>query len=405
MAAPPLHTLQAECEAELHRLVAWWTRHIVRPEGGYHGKILLDGQPDMTAPVSAILGARLLWFFSAAAQITGYVACRAQADRAADWFHDRFLDPAYGGLLWSVMPNGEVHDGRKHAYAQAFGLYAFAMHYRLSGAASSRAAALSLFRTLETHYRDPVQGGYREAFARDFSPIPDHRLSEKEPASPKTMNTHLHVLEAFTELARSDRSADILAALEHALTIFLDHIVHTDQRSLAMFLTDDWQDESRAISFGHDIEASWLICEAADVLGDEPLRARAQAAAIALADAVLTGGTGPEGQVHDEREHSEGHIDRSSVWWIQAEALVGFLNAFERSADERFADAALRCWSFIRTCIIDPEGEWRSNGTPDGHMDAWWAGPWKACYHNGRAMMETAHRVRRLAAAPLNTGG
>ncbi|MEZ5946212.1 MAG: AGE family epimerase/isomerase [Hyphomonas sp.] len=385
--------LRMECAAELDRIGRWWGCHAERAEGGYHGKVFLDGTPDPAEPVSAILIARILWFFSTLSLFPGKESYRAHADRAAAWFLNVFVDPGHGGVVWSTTPSGEIQDGRKHAYAQAFGLYALAMHHRMSRCRKSLSAAQQIAHLLDERFRDPVHGGYREALSRDWSPLADHRLSEKEPASPKTMNTHLHIVEAFTELARSDRSEPVLAHLRHALGIFLDKIVSPDRETLAMFLTDDWIDESTATSFGHEIEASWLICEAADVLGEDELKVRARSAAIGLAESVLEHGTGQLGQVYDERRKVDGRIECSSVWWVQAEALVGFTNAYEITGDVKYADAALKCWAFIKGHIIAPEGEWRSNALSDGPIEPWWAGPWKACYHNGRAMMEVIRRI------------
>ncbi len=396
--AASLRAMADELTAELARISGWWTRHIVRPEGGYYGLVHLNGTPDKEAPLSCVLMTRILWFFSAAAHETGAPELRLQADRARDYFCTHFIDRAHGGVIWSVHPDGSAENGRKQAYAQAFAIYALAMHHRMSGDAGSLSEALAIFKALESHFTDLNLAGYWEAFQADWSEIDDIRLSEKDAFAPKTMNTHLHIMEAYTELIRSAPSAEVKAASHDILSLFLERIVYPDQSRLRLFLGNDWQDESEWVSYGHDIEASWLIWEAAEALGDVSLMGKARMSALGLAASVLEHGTGPQGEVFDARRLSDGHLDTSRIWWIQAEALVGYLNAFHLSGDELYAQAAMHNWAFIKAHVIDRNGEWRSNSTLDEAVDPWWAGPWKGCYHNGRAMMESV-RLIRLALA------
>ncbi|MCA8902596.1 MAG: AGE family epimerase/isomerase [Hyphomonas sp.] len=388
--------IKAECDSELHRIADWWLTHIQRAEGGYHGQIGLDGQPDPSVPVSGVLMTRILWFFSAAAETTGREDLLTAANRAADWLQTVFVDRNHGGIVWASTPEGQIANGRKQAYGQAFGVYALARHARTTGAETSLRTAMSIFEHMEHHFRVPALGGYGEAYARDWSPIDDIRLSEKDAFSPKTMNTHLHILEAYAELLRATGLDAVRGALEHLLDVFLERIVHPSGTHLQLFLSEDWQDESAAVSFGHDIEAAWLLHDAAAALGNVSLQVRINAACLALSRAVLTSGTGSDGGVYNERHIADGRIDTSRIWWVQAEALVGFLDACVLSRDADFARAALNTWSLIKATIIAPEGEWRSNSMLDGTCDAWWAGPWKACYHNGRAMIEASRLVSLL---------
>ena len=394
-----LRKMRAECAAELARLAEWWQRKLPRAEGGYHGGITPAGTPDPDMPVSVILMTRLLWFYSAAAGFLQNEGMHKAADRAADWLHAAFLDAEHGGVVWSGSPAGDLVDGRKHAYAQGFAIYALSRHYRETGDARSLDTAKHVFRDLEARFRDEVHGGYREAFGRDWQPLEDFRLSEKEGFAPKTMNTHLHILEAYTELARSWRDEAVLSALRHCLDIHLDRILDTEHWRLRLFLQDDWKDVSEAVSFGHDIEASWLLWDAADLLGDTALTERLRPVAVVLAEAVRGAGMGPDGGVFNERRLADGALDTDRIWWVQAEAIAGFLNAYALSGRAEFAEAALAVWDFTRAHIIDPVGEWRWYSSLDDRPEVYWASAWKACYHNGRAMMEAIRRIDALTGA------
>ena len=291
---------------------------------------------------------------------------------------------------------GAVENGRKQAYAQAFAIYGLGAHHRLTGDEASLNAATALFGILETRFHDPVHGGYWEAFSQDWSPIADMRLSDKDSNTPKTMNTHLHIMEAYTELYRARPTPAVEKALRDAVRLHLDRIVAPGGRHLRLFLSADWRDLSRTLSFGHDIEASWLLFDAAAALGDEALMERAARVSIALAQAVLDNGVGGRGEVFNEKNLATGAIDPTRIWWVQAEAMVGFMNAFELTGDRRFADALCKCWRFIDRHVIDRAGEWRGVSDLEDTPEPCWAGPWKACYHNGRAMLEMLARLHRL---------
>ena len=392
-----LHELAAEFEVELHRIAAWWLTHAVdHNAGGYHGEIDLQGNPIHDTPRSVILISRILWFFSAAALRTGEARYAQQAMRARDYLLSTFIDPRHGGVYWAADRDGAVKSSRKQAYAQAFAIYGLAACRRLTGDEASLEAATALFGVLETRFYDPVHGGYWEAFSRDWSPIVDMRLSDKDSNTPKTMNTHLHIMEAYTELYRAHPTPAVGKALRHSVQLHLDRIVAPDAWRLRLFLSADWEDLSETLSFGHDIEASWLLFDAATALGDEALMKRAAAASIALARAVLEGGVGDRGEVFNEKNLATGTVNRTRIWWVQAEALVGFMNAFELTGDSDFADAVRMSWRFIDRHVIDRDGEWRGVSDLDETAEPFWAGPWKACYHNGRAMLELRTRLRRL---------
>ncbi|MEQ8301015.1 MAG: AGE family epimerase/isomerase [Hyphomonas sp.] len=392
-----LRGLVPRASRELVRVADWWLDHSVdHASGGYFGQVGLDGLPVAGVPLSAVLMSRILWFFSEVSRHTGDSRYLAESRRAKAYFESSFVDPVHGGIVWQVDHEGRTVDARKQGYAQAFAIYALAAHYRATRDESALRLACDLFHCVETRFGDVGFGGYWEAFAQDWTPIADVRLSEKDDHAPKTMNTHLHILEAYSELYAAYKTPKIAAALRHCIEIHLDRIVTPDHGNLRLFLMDDWTDQSREMSFGHNIEASWLIHRGAIVLGDERIVGKARSVALSLAESVLTEAMGPHGEVYNARDIATGVTDEARIWWIQAEAVVGFLNAFEISSDPRFVRAAIASWEFIEKEIIDPHGEWRSHSRLDTELDPWWAGPWKGCYHNGRAMIEMTKRISRL---------
>ncbi len=399
-AATDIDAVAAEIERELREIAAWWSAHAVdREHGGFHGEIDADDTPVPGAGKGIVLNARILWFFSAAGAHLRDPALLRLADRALDYLERHFIDPVHGGVYWELDAEGRPLDTKKQGYAQAFAIYALCAHYRATGRAASIARAHALFALIEAHYLDKELGGYVEAFTADWSPIADMRLSEVDANFPKTMNTHLHILEAYTALHAAAPTAATAQALRRCIDLMLDRFLDPATHHLRLFFESDWTDRSQAVSFGHDIEASWLLWEACEALGDAALSARAAPTLVAMASACLGEAQGPDGGLYNER-HRDGKIDKSRIWWVQAEALVGFLNAHELSGDPAFFDAFAKVWSFVRRHHRESSGEWRwwSSLDPVAANRSYKAGFWKGPYHNGRSMIEAGDRLKRLAA-------
>jgi mannobiose 2-epimerase len=391
-----LHSLAPEFDTEMERIAAWWLAHAVdNDNGGYFGEVDLSGAPIHETPRSVILIARILWFFSAAAKHGQNQFFDQQAERACDYLLSAFIDSDNGGVFWAVDREGRACNTRKQAYAQAFAIYGLAAFHRLTEDAKAIDTAYSLFGLLEKRFHDHAYGGYWEAFSGNWSPIADMRLSDKDNNTPKSMNTHLHIMEAYAELYRARPNAALKAALRRIVELHLDRIMTPCGQRLRLFFSREWEELSHTVSFGHDIEAAWLLCDAAETLGEAALTERARRAAVSLAEEVLRSAVGGRGDVFYEKDLSTGRVERARVWWVQAEAMVGFMNAFELTKDKRFADAVRASWSFIRRHVIAPDGEWRGLSDIDKNVEPRWAGPWKACYHNGRSMIEMSVRVRR----------
>ena len=390
-----------EIERELtDNILSFWMLHAPDEEhGGFRGEI----RPDLTvvrgAPKSLVLNARMLWTFASAYRVCGDPAYLRMAERAWEELTARFADERHGGLYWMLDGEGRPLAEKKQVYGQAFAIYAFAEYHRATGQEEALKRAIELFRLLERYGYDPVHGGYVEALARDWSPTDDLSLSGKDLNEKKSMNTHLHVLEAYTNLLRVWPSDELRDKLRELMEVTLAHIVDANTGHFRLFFDEAWRVKSDDISFGHDIEGSWLLTEAAETLGDRELMERVRPVAIRMAEATLCEGVDVDGGIRNEA-NPQGLTDPGKDWWPQAEAVVGFFNAFELTGDIRFLDASRNAWTFIQRFLVDREhGEWfwgvHPDGTPDRQKPK--VGAWKCPYHNARACFEMKERLTREA--------
>jgi mannobiose 2-epimerase len=292
---------------------------------------------------------------------------------------------------------GRPLDTTKHTYGQAFAIYGLAADYLATGHARLLERAIEVYRLLEAHTRDREYGGYFEARHRDWSPAPELRVDETSLPVVKSMNVHLHMMEAYATLLRAWDDPQVRLRLVALVDIQRRRILNPQTGHLYLWFDRQWRPLSPRTSYGHDIEASWLLVEAAEALGDSGLLAQAREAALQMAYATLEQGVDADGGLFSEG-NPEGVTDRNKVWWPQAEAVVGFLNAYQLNGDPRFLDASLASWSFIQEHIVDREhGEWFWGIDEAGRpLDREKAGPWKAAYHNGRTCLEVMARVPKL---------
>ncbi len=399
-----LTSLRAEVKDELvERLLPYWMGHAVDKEhGGFVGLVLPDGTVFRDASKGCILNARILWTFSAAYAALGGDHVLAMANRAADYFTAHFVDAEHGGVFWSVDASGARDDDRKHVYAQAFAIYALAEHHRATGSDASLGAAIDIFELVEESAYDHVFGGYEEAFNRQWFVLDDSRLGPDDVDAAKSMNTHLHLLEAYTTLLRIWPNPLLQQRLKELVELFTNTIVDDEASSAQQFFDSDWTPVENMVSYGHDIETSWLVLDAADVLGDSELRERVKEMSLGLASAVLDDGCDEEhGGLFDGTD-ARGVLDTDKEWWPQAEAIVGFVNAFTESGKEEYLDAACATWSFVRRYVRDLEGgEWyrRVSQTGEVRPGQEKVGPWKGPYHNVRMCLEIMARVDRAMAS------
>lgn len=387
-----LHEWEQEYAAILH----WWASYLPDQQHGFHGEVNLNNEPVPDADRGLVLYSRILWTFSTAIQ-NGYKdPFTALAADAFQYLRNCFQDTIHGGYYWSVTAKGVPNETHKQLYGQAFALYAFAAYHAATGNKEVLVAAIDLFKLLEMHGLDPVSEGYWEARTASWQPLPGNRLSDKDPVVDKSMNTHLHILEAYTSLYAVWPDPDLQQSIRSLLRIFQTHIIDPFSNSLHVYLAADWKPLSTHRSFGHDIEASWLLYEAATVLND-PLVVKQQAAcSVQMARAAIIG-LDADGGMWNEFDPRTNHVDREKHWWPQAECIPGFLNAYQISGDTSFLNHALDAWNFIKNSIRHPTGEWIWGLDQQG---AWIpeskAGFWKCPYHNSRAMMEGIHRLKLI---------
>lgn len=392
---------EARVLLEANILSFWQERMVDYQQGGFYGRI--DGynvlHPD--AEKGAVLNARILWTFSAAARVLHNTPCRFLAARAYDYLMQRFIDREQGGVYWSLNADGTPLDTKKQTYAIAFAIYGLAEYYRATQDSEALLTAIRLFDDIETHafHVSPLEGeseggGYVEALTRDWQPIADMRLSEKDENGVFTMNTHLHVLEAYTNLYRVLKNVqrdDVQGTKERVerqlrtlIDIFANHIFDPATGHLMLFFDEKWQPSNTHTSPGHDIEAAWLLHEALEVFGDEELLNQTLPVIHSLAQAAEEG-------IMDEKE-----------WWCYAEAVVGYLDQWKLYQKEKTIESNINlelaeaAFHYIQAYLIDREnGEWfwslLPDGTPDYTHDK--AGFWKCPYHNSRMCIELIERL------------
>ena len=401
----------------------WMEKMTDSGRGGFYGRI--DGGDTLhaDAPKGAILNARILWTFSAAYRILRRPEYLDTATRAKRYIIDRFYDNDFGGVYWSLDADGNPLDTKKQIYAQGFAIYGLSEYARATGDDEALDYAIRLFCLIEEHSFDRGRNGYVEAFMRDWSVIGDMRLSDKDENASKTMNTHLHILEPYANLYRVWKDARLERQLRNMIGLFTDKIMNRETSHLDLFFDDDWHTRGDIVSYGHDIEASWLIHEAALVLGDKALLKEIEPVIVNIARAADEG-LNPDGSLiyeqtsgqADERTSRQGtdgeptggqgeapcqlvtctsSTDKELHWWVQAENVVGHVNLYQYFGDEAALDTAVKCWQFIKNCLVDREhGEWHWSLMPDGTVNRRddKAGFWKCPYHNGRMCMEIIER-------------
>ncbi|MFO7617029.1 MAG: AGE family epimerase/isomerase [Bacteroidales bacterium] len=391
-------------------ILPWWVKYAVKPDGsGFYGAADRRGNP-VEANLSCVLTARILWTYSAAARMLDDPTWQPMADLAYKVLQEQFLDTVYGGYFMEVKPDGTPANDIKHTYAQAFVIYALAKYYELNGRADVLGRMTGFFDQLERVAKDSAHPGYIEAFTRDWEPFGVNRMADNN--EPRSMNTHLHVLEAWSALFKVWPDQLVGKRLRELLELFLTKIIRPTGH-LGIFFDLDFNEAASSkgtCSFGHDIEASWLLIEAADTLGDAGIRERMKKVCIRMADAVAREGVDQDGGLFLESTRYGSHLRTNKHWWPQAENLVGFLNAFELTGETKYWEIVKKAWHFIDHHVIDHEyGEWFTKVNrlgvpfleepPDDpspyYRNDWKIDPWKCPYHNGRAMMELVEIVSR----------
>ncbi len=419
-------TLKSEMQDVLQNniLPFWINRMTDHENGGFYGRI--DGHEVLhpEAEKGAILNARILWSFSAAYRVLGNPEYLEMATRAEQYLIDHFIDPEYGGVYWSLDCKGQPLDTKKQFYAIGFAIYGLSEYVRATGDREALDYALQLYECIEEHAFDHEHNGYIEACTREWGEIADMRLSELDANYPKSQNTHLHIIEPYTNLYRClcelndaqscnyvpslgavlpvdvavpfEMVSRIKASLRNLINIFTDRILNPETHHLDLFFDMDWtRGAGHLESYGHDIECSWLMHEAALVLGDKDVLRRVEPVVRMVAKASEKG-LRPDGSMIHEANLDTGHVDDDLHWWVQAENVVGWYNIYQHFGDKDALEKAVKCWEYIKTQLVDwDNGEWHWSRHPDGTLNLTddKAGFWKCPYHNSRMCLELIERI------------
>ena len=407
-----------------NNILRFWLDQMMDYEhGGFYGR--MDGNCELhkDAEKGAILNARILWAFSAAFRVLKHPEYLEAATRAKDYIIEHFIDQEYGGVYWSVDCEGNPLDTKKQFYAIGFMIYGLTEYARATGDREALDYALDLYDCIEEHAFDREHNGYIEACTREWGRIEDMRLSDLDANYPKSQNTHLHIIEPYTNLLRCLKEAqaqescdyvsaigsvlpvgisvppqtisEVEGALRNLVDIFTEKILNKETNHLDLFFGMDWtRGAGHLESYGHDIECSWLLHEAALVLGDQQVLNKVEPIVQAVAQASAKG-LRPDGSLIHEANLDTGYVDDDLHWWVQAENVVGWYNIWQHFGDEEALNRAEKCWHYIKKQLIDYEhGEWywsrHANGLLNTKDDK--AGFWKCPYHNSRMCLEIIER-------------
>ena len=390
-----MNQLKNEVSANLTRnlLPFWSTKMVDYKNGGFFGRINGANQVFPKEDKGGILNARILWTYSSAYRIYKDTAYLRLARRSKDYIMAHFIDKEYGGAYRSVKSTGEPSDTRKQTYTQSFFIYGLAEYYRATGDKEALAAAKDIFNLFEKYALDKKSDGYFEVYSRDWKRTHDKLIGESTANDEKTMNTHLHLMEAYTNLYRVWPDKSVGVRLKALVNIFLDKIIDAKTSHLISFLDKDWKKNSAVDSYGHDIESSWLLNEAAGLLGDPALTARVKEVSLKIADAAAEG-LNPDGSLNYEKDLKTGRLSTERSWWAQSECIVGYLNAYELTGNEKYLDYAINCWNYTNNHFVDNKnGGWFSSVSESGVARGDKGGFWVCPYHNGRMCMEVVERI------------
>lgn len=393
-----IETLKKEMQdvVENNILRFWLDKMQDQENGGFYGRIDGHGALHKDAEKGAILNARILWSFSAAYRVLGNPEYLEAATRAKDYIINHFIDKEYGGVYWSLDCKGKPLDTKKQFYAIGFVIYGMSEYARATGDKEALECALQLFDCIENHALDHQFNGYIEACTREWGEIADMRLSELDANYPKSQNTHLHIIESYTNLYRIWKDIRLEKALRNLITIFTDKILNPQTYHLDLFFGMDWtRGAGHLESYGHDIECSWLMHEAALILDDKRVLAFVEPIVRKVAQASEKG-LNEDGSMTHETNLDTGYVDANRHWWVQAENVVGWVNIFQYFHEESALNKAIRGWQYIKDHLIDYTlGEWYWSCDAEGNINRKddHAGFWKCPYHNSRMCIEILERL------------
>jgi mannobiose 2-epimerase len=394
-----LSALKAEVNSDMTgNILPWWSGRMTDSiNGGFYGRADWQDMVYPDAERGGVVNSRILWTFSSAFRVLGDSSYFKTAKHARDYILSHFIDREHGGVFRSVSSNGLPADMRKQIYIESFFIYGLSEYFRATGDSAALDEAKDIYALIEKYAYDTVCNGYFEVFTREWTRSRDRLIGEKSDLVEKTMNTHLHLLESYTSLYRVWPDKLLEGHLRNLVSIFEDHIIDKNTFHLIPFMERDWKKASSSDSYGHDIESSWLLCEAAGVLGDTKLINRIRKLSLRIADAAAEG-LNADGSMATEKDHTSGEVTRKRSWWEQSETVVGYLNAYEITGDMQYLNKSISCWNYINKYFVDHNnGGWYSyvseKGVPDvGDKAGFWICP----YHSGRMCLEVIERIDDL---------
>ena len=373
-------------------LIPFWQGLKDEENGGFYGYLSYDLKLDKKAVKGCILNSRILWFFSNAYMVLGDPSLLESAAYAYQFLKEHCVDDEFGGVFWSLTYDGKPEDTTKHTYNQAFSIYALASYYDASKNPEALEIAWKLYDLVESKCKD--ESGYLEAFTRSFEPEENDKLSENGVIAEKTMNTLLHVFEAYTELYRVTKEEKVAKQIRFMMDIIKDKVFNKEIGRQEVFFDRTWNTLIDLYSYGHDIETAWLVDRGLEVLDDEAYTNMLSPITKIITENIYNRAYIDHSLVN---ESENGVVDTTRVWWVQAEAVVGFLNGYQKQGDKKFLDASVDIWNYIKKYFIDKRNgsEWfwsvKEDHTPDEKPIV---EPWKCPYHNGRMCFEVLRRMK-----------
>lgn len=393
-----LRQYKTELQEELVRVLDYWINYTVdREDGGFYGSVNNNNEPDKDAAKGIVMMSRICWSFSAAYRFNKQPQYSTMAERAFNYIFDHFIDREFGGVYWSVDAKGNILDGKKQIYGLAFCIYGLTEFYKISRNSTALSTAIDLYNYIEEKSFDEVNNGYTEAFARDWQQTADLRLSAKDNNESKTANTHLHIVEAYSNLYTVWPNEKLRNRIANLLELFQQHFISKDHHHLHLFFDDVWNLRSTLQSYGHDIEAAWLLQQCAEVIKHPTLIQQFKELAVPVTNAASEG-LDQDGGLWYEYEPANNHLIKEKHSWPQAEAIIGFFNAYQITGAQHYLRQSISSWGFIKKHIKDEtKSEWFWGVNNDySTMQKEKAGFWKCPYHNSRALLEVMHRINNL---------
>lgn len=387
--------LKQELQAELNAILDFWLRHSIDEKfGGFYGKLFNDNTPDPFAIKGAVLNAGILRAFAAAYNTTRHPPYLEAAHRAFSYITEYFLDKEYGGVVWSVDYTGNPVETKKQVYAIARVIDAFSEYFKATQHQLAKDRAIGLYSLIQLYGYDCVHGGYLQAFSRDWKEVKDLRMFTRDANEKRSAATHLQILEAYTNLYTIWPDEGLKTHIRDLLVVFSDKIIDKNTGHLQLFFETDWKVKSNIVSYGYDMHASWLLPAAAAVIDDSPMMEKCKTLALQIADAAMEG-QDADGGFWFEFAPEAKQLVAEKLWWPQAEAITGFISAWQLSGNPAYLQQAQQCWQFVSTHLCDKKkGEWFWGVRKDNSvMDEEKAGIWKTPFHNSRVCLEAIRRL------------